>query len=403
MDTTKIKKDLIKESKEIEQYIIAMRRQVHMWPETGYEEEKTRALIISELRNMGYTDFKRIAKTGVLVTIVGTNDDGLTVALRADMDALNLTEDNPDKPYQSKIPGKMHACGHDTHIAMLLGAAKLIIKNKEHIHGTIKLIFQPAEEGGGGGKLIVEEGHLDDVDAIFGLHIWRDDKYGLGEIATGKGGILASADEIKITIKGKGGHAASPHESIDPTSVLVDIYNALQKLITREIDPLEPVVLTTPMLNASNAHNIIPEIAIITGTFRTYNEEIRDYILKRAREIAEGYCNAWRCECKFETLQIPYPPLINHDETVDDVAEILKELDTVNTNMIPSMGGEDFAFYTRKTKGVFLLLGTHNEEKGIIYPHHHPKFDVDEEILWKGTATYALLGLCYSTFKTNQK
>lgn len=400
MNTSNIKKGLIRESKEIDQYIIEMRRKIHMWPETGFEEEKTGSLIVSELQNMGYTDIKRIATTGVMATIEGKNE-GLTVALRADIDALNLTEDNKDKSYRSKVEGKMHACGHDTHTAMLLGAAKLIIKYKDHIHGKIKLIFQPAEEGGGGGKIIVEEGHLDDVDAIFGIHIWRDEKYGLGEIATGKGGILASADEIKITIKGKGGHAAAPHECIDPTAVLVDIYNALQKIISREIDPLQHVVLTTPMFSASEAHNIIPETATLIGTYRTYDVEIRDYILKRVKEIVKGYSLAWRCESLVETLQIPYPPLINHDETVDDVAEILKELDIINTKMIPSMGGEDFAFYTKKTKGVFLMLGTHNEEKGIIYPHHHPKFDVDESILWKGTAIYSILGLCYSPFKNS--
>ena len=394
MDLTELKQNLIQESKNIEDYVIEKRRHFHMNPETGYEEVKTSAHILEELTKTGYQVIKT-ADTG-LIAILDSGTEGRIIALRADIDALNVTEDN-DKPYCSKIPGKMHACGHDAHTAMLLGAAKIIYKNKDKLTGKIKLIFQPAEEGGGGADKIVKEGHLDDVDQIFGIHVWRELPSGV--IGTRKGPFLASADQFKIEIKGKGGHAASPHQTFDPTAVMVDIYNAIQKIISREIDPLDKAVISIPKLEGSDAHNIIPEKATMEGTFRTFSNEVRNHILKRMQEIVEGYSHAWRCEGKFEYAidGIFYPPTINHADSVEDAREILKSLDEVK-DVDLTMGGEDFAFYLNKTKGAFLVLGLYNEEKGIIHPHHHPKFDVDEEVLWKGTAIYSLLAF-YNLFK----
>ncbi|MHA2202626.1 MAG: amidohydrolase [Candidatus Hodarchaeales archaeon] len=387
LNSDNLKQTLINEAKELESYVIEKRRQIHMFPETSYEEEKTASYIEEELHKIGYTT-QRTAKTGVLAILKGTKE-GKTVALRADIDALNITEEN-DVPYKSKNPGKMHACGHDAHVAMLLGAAKILFKHKEHLHGTLKLIFQPAEEGGGGGEKIAKEGHVDDVDVIFGIHVWHE--LPAGVIGTRKGAMMASADDFAITIKGKGGHAAAPHQAIDPTAVLVDIYNALQKLISREIDPFANVVLTAPMFEGSDAFNVIPPQATIKGTFRTMDSEVRNHIIKRIKEIVEGYSKAWRCEGNVELgITAAYPPVLNDPQTVDELTEILHELDT-STTMEPTMGGEDFAFYLEKTKGAFMGLGIYNEEKGITYPHHHPKFDVDESILWKGTATHALLG-----------
>ncbi len=387
LNSNNLKQTLINEAKELESYVIEKRRQIHMFPETSYEEKKTASYIEEELHKIGYTT-QRTAKTGVLAILKGTKE-GKTVALRADIDALNITEEN-DVPYKSKNPGKMHACGHDAHVAMLLGAAKILFKHKEHLHGTLKLIFQPAEEGGGGGEKIAEEGHVDDVDVIFGIHVWHE--LPAGVIGTRKGAMMASADDFAITIKGKGGHAAAPHQAIDPTAVLVDIYNALQKLISREIDPFENVVLTAPMFEGSDAFNVIPPQATIKGTFRTMDSEVRNHIIKRINEIVEGYSKAWRCEGNVEFgITAAYPPVLNDPQTVDELTEILHDLDTVTT-MEPTMGGEDFAFYLEKTKGAFMGLGIYNEEKGITYPHHHPKFDVDESILWKGTAIHALLG-----------
>ncbi len=384
-----LKKKLIQEAKEVESFIIEKRRHIHMNPETAFEEIKTRDFVEAELKEIGFETI-RTARTGV-IAIYRSEKPGSVIALRADIDALNLTEEN-DLPYKSQTPGKMHACGHDAHTAMLLGAAKIIYQNRSQITGTIKLLFQPAEEGGGGGKLIVDEGHLDDVDRIFGIHVWRELESGV--IGIRKGGVLASADEFGIIIKGKGGHAASPHLSIDPTAVLVDIYNALQKIVTREIDPFADVIITTPILQASNAFNVIPGQAKIKGTFRTMDPKVRDHILKRIPEIVEGYCKAWRCEgvVNFnEDDMIAYPPVINDPQTVDDIIKILGDTDLTPITMNPSMGGEDFAFYLQKTKGAFLTLGIRNEEKGIVAPNHHPKFQVDEAVLWRGSALYSIL------------
>ncbi|MHA1199785.1 MAG: M20 metallopeptidase family protein [Candidatus Heimdallarchaeaceae archaeon] len=395
MDINEFKQVLISEAKEMEDYVIEKRRHFHMYPETGFEEVKTSAYLLEELTKIGY-DVVKTAETGLIATI-DSGKEGRTIALRADIDALNVTEDN-DKPYCSKIPGKMHACGHDAHTAMLLTAANIIYKHREKLTGKIKLIFQPAEEGQGGAKKIVEEGHIDDIDQIFGIHVWREVE--TGTIATRKGPFLASSDQFKIEIKGKGGHAASPHQTFDPTAVLVDIYNAIQKIVSREIDPIDKVVISIPMLEGSDAHNIIPSIAKLEGTFRTFSNEVRDHIVKRMQEIVEGYSQAWRCEGKFiyEIGGIYYPPTINHDDSVDDVIEILKPLGEVEEVEL-TMGGEDFAFYLNKTKGAFIALGLYNEEKGIIHPHHHPKFDLDEDILWKGTAIYSILAF-YNLFKS---
>ncbi len=394
MDIEEFKQILINESKDLEQYVIEKRRHFHMNPETGYEEVKTSALLEDELTKIGY-EIKKTAGTGIIASF-DSGKEGRVIALRADIDALNVTEDN-DKPYCSQVPGKMHACGHDAHTAMLLGAAHIIFKHKDKLTGKIKLIFQPAEEGGGGAKKIVEEGHIVDIDQIFGIHVWREIESGI--IATRKGPFLASSDQFIIDIKGKGGHAAAPHQTFDPTSVMVDIYNAIQKIVSREIDPLEKAVISVPMLEGSDAHNIIPSSARLEGTFRTFNNDVRNHIMTRMREIVEGYSRAWRCEgsVEFEIGGIYYPPTINHDESVNDVIEILKTLDEVQEVDL-TMGGEDFAFYLNETKGAFIALGLYNEEKGIIHPHHHPKFDVDEDILWKGTAIYSILAF-YNLFK----
>ena len=393
MELDQLKQILIEESKSFERYVIETRRHIHMYPETKFEEERTASFIEEELQKIGYETF-RAAKTGVLAVLEGTSE-GKTVALRADTDALNVVEEN-DIPCKSTIPGKMHACGHDAHVAMLLGAAKIIYKHKEHINGKVKFIFQPAEEGGGGAAKIVEEGYIDDVDSIFGIHVWRELPSGV--IGTRKGPFLASADEFRVSISGKGGHAAAPHQTFDPTAVMTDIYNAIQKIVSKEIDPLEKAVITTPVIKGSDAHNIIPSEAKMEGTFRTFNNGVREFIINRITEIVEGYSHAWRCEGKaeFEIDGVYYPATINHDESVEDLIEILKPLDEVVEADL-TMGGEDFAFYLNKTKGAFIALGLYNEEKGIIHPHHHPKFNVDEDILWKGTAIYSLLAF-YNSF-----
>ena len=390
MKMSELQQKIITEAKELESYVIHTRRQVHMNPETRYEEENTAKFIEEELNKFGI-ETKRIIGTGVLATIKSPLK-GKVVALRADIDALNVTEET-QASYQSLNPGKMHACGHDAHAACLLTAAKIIFNHRDQLAGSVKLIFQPAEEGGGGAKKIIQEGYFRNIDRIFGLHVWSPLSSGI--IGIRKGPFFASSDRFQISISGKGGHAASPHQTVDPTSVLADIYNALHKLISREIDPYESCVLSLPALKASDAYNIIPNKAKIKGTLRTLRPETRKYLITRIKEVSEGYSKAWRCNVKVEFDPMAYPSVINDHETVDKLVDILKTVSMVQT-IDQTMVGEDFSFYLQKTKGAFLTLGIRNESKGIIYPHHHPKFQVDESVLWKGVAIYASLGFFYS-------
>ncbi len=390
MEKNELIEILKNESHQIEPDLIRMRRHFHMYPETMYEEEETATFIEHELKKIGYSPV-RIAGTGVTAILKGAKE-GKTIALRADMDALNIIEKN-EFEYKSKTKGKMHACGHDAHMACLLGAAHIIWKYKEFLHGSVRIIFQPADEGGAGAFKMINEGVLDDVDEIFGLHVWSPLES--GKIGIRSGAMMASADIFEIRIKGKGGHAAFPHLSIDPSAIVPDIYNAFQKIITREIDPLENAVISIPVFKGSNAHNIIPSNFSLKGTLRTLNPTIRDYILKRMQEILKGYSEAWRCTAKFKLIEPSYPTVVNDIELTEEISQILSHIGSIET-ISPSMAGEDFAFYQQKVKGVFIFLGIRNNEKEIIYPHHHPKFNVDESVLWRGAAIYSILGFLNS-------
>ncbi len=374
---------LIRECRGLQNLIVEFRRDFHMNPELAYEEYRTSSIVERELKNLGYS-VTRAAGTGV-IGVIGSG--GKTVALRADMDALPINEEN-DVPYKSRVKGKMHACGHDAHTAMLLGAARVIAKFKDKFRGRVKLIFQPAEEGGAGAKKIVEEGHLDDVDAIFGLHVWAELPSGV--IGVRKGPFLASADAFRITIKGRGGHAAAPHYAVDPIACAIDLASMYQKIITREIDPLEPAVISLTCIKAGTTFNVIPEEAVMLGTIRAFREEVRNYIVERMKEITSKGAAVMRCEGMFELTKEYIPPTINNEELAEMAARELKVLGEV-VEPKQSMGAEDFSFYTRKTKGLYVVLGIRNEEKGIIHPHHHPKFDVDEDVLWMGAAIYSIL------------
>ncbi|MFA4701216.1 carboxypeptidase CpsA [Pyrococcus kukulkanii] len=379
-------KTIIEKAKELEDYIIKMRREFHMYPELKYEEVRTSKIIKEELEKLGY-EVIRTAETGVIGVL--KKGEGKTVALRADIDALPIQEEN-DVPYKSKVPGKMHACGHDAHAAMLLGAARIL--REIPFEGTIKLIFQPAEEGGLGAKKIVDEGHLDDVDAIFGIHVWADLPSGV--IGIKPGPLLASADAFKVTIKGKGGHGAYPHYTVDPVAIAVELVNGYYKIPVREIDPLEPVVISVTSIKAGTTFNVIPEEAEILGTIRAFNEDVRNFIIERMQKITEEYAEAMRGSAEFALTMGHIPPTVNDEKLAEFARRVLSPLGEI-VEPKPSLGAEDFAFYMTKAPGLFVLLGIRNEEKGIVYPHHHPKFDVDEAVLWKGAAIHSLLAIEY--------
>jgi amidohydrolase len=379
---------IVELSKSLNDYIVSIRREVHTYPELRFEEFRTSELVFNELKSLG-VDVYRVGGTGVVGVVRGRGD--ITVALRADMDALPIQEEN-EVPYKSRVPGKMHACGHDAHVAMLLGAAKVLVSVKEYLRGSVKLIFQPAEEGGAGAKKLVEEGVLDGVKAIFGIHVWAELPSGV--IATRRGPMNASATSFVIRIKGLGGHAAHPELTKDPTAPAVDIYNAIQKVVTRNVDPFTPIVVSTPRFEGSNASNVIPDEVRIYGTLRVFDLGLRDRVLKRIEDIVKYYSLAWGCEGTLEITEVSYPPVINDSELADFVLRVASKLGEVREASM-SMGAEDFSYYLEKVPGVFIILGIRNEGKGIIYPHHHPKFNVDEDILWRGTALHALLAYNY--------
>lgn len=379
--------EVLKYSRSLSEYIIRMRRDFHMHPELKWEERRTSSIVERELRELGI-EVIRVAETGVIGVLKGPGE-GPVVGIRADMDALPIQEEN-DVPYRSRVLGKMHACGHDAHTAMLLGAAKVLAKMREKINGTVKLIFQPAEEGGLGAKAMVESGALDDVKAFFGIHVWS--MLPAGVVGIKEGPMMAGADAFTIKVRGMGGHGAQPHEAVDPIPPACDIVNALHRIVSREVPALQPAVISVTMVKGGTTFNVIPEEVTLAGTIRTFDEGLRGKIIERIKSIVKHYAEAWGCEGRFELSEGYVPPTINDARVTSVVKRVAGKLTEV-VESEPTMGAEDFAFYGRKAPAAFAILGVRNEAKGIVYPHHHPRFDVDEDVLWLGTALYTLVAL----------
>ena len=383
MQTSKI----ISEAKEIQSWIVEKRRTIHRHPELMYEEFETSKLVQETLSDLDITFEKDIAITGV-VGIVG-NGNGPCVALRADMDALPIHEET-DIDFKSNIDGKMHACGHDCHTAMLLGAARLLKENEEEIDGTIKLIFQPAEEGGAGGKMMREQGVLQNpkVEQIYALHVAGT--MPMGTLASREGTLLAGTSTVKIIVRGNGGHAAAPHHTIDPVVTGSKIIVELQTIISRELSPLESGVISITMTKAGNACNVIPSTMELEGTIRSLTLEGILKLQTRVKEVAESIAIANRCEAEVTFPGNDYPPTINDAEcwNLGKTAAIEILGDAQVAEMGPIMGGEDFAYYTQEIPGCFSFLGVGNAEINAVYDVHHPMFKVDEEALPLGVAIH---------------
>ena len=380
------KSEILLQSKDIHQWIVDKRRTIHRHPELMYEEFETSRLVQNTLEELDIPYEKDIAITGV-VGLIGNGGDPC-IALRADMDALPIHEE-ADVDFRSEIDGKMHACGHDCHTAMLLGAAKVLKQNEQAIEGTVKLIFQPAEEGGAGGKMMREQGVLEDpeVKQIFGLHV--PDQLPVGSLASREGTLLAATSSIKILVKGNGGHAAMPHLTVDPVVTGSKIVVELQTLISRELDPLESGVISITMANAGTATNVIPPTMELQGTIRSLTSEGITQLKNRVKEVAESISLANRCEAEVTFPGNDFPPTVNDAECWELSKSASEEIlgQGMVEEMGPIMGGEDFSYYTEVIPGCFSFLGAGNPEMEA-YGVHHPKFKVDEDALSLGTAIH---------------
>ena len=389
--------DLRRDIEEILPGVVADRRHFHQHPELGFQEFETSKLVAERLKSLGVEDIRTgIAVTGVTGLIRGTKPGpGKVVLLRADMDALPIHEQN-DVDYKSTIAGKMHACGHDAHTACLLGVARLLMDRRDQFSGTVKVLFQPAEEGGGGALVMINEGVLEDpkVDAAFGLHV--DQGSPLGIISLRPGPALAAADRFTAVIKGKGGHGAHPHETIDPIVVGSHVVVALQTIFSREVDPTEPAVVTVGALISGEAPNVIPNSAELRGTLRSFNPDVRVQLATRVEEITRGVADALRADVEFSYVP-GYPATVNDPEMTTLVREVAEEVvGAENVFEAPrQMGAEDFSYFLERVPGAFFFVGSQNEERGLVWGHHHPRFDLDEDMMIFGMETMVKTVLRY--------
>lgn len=376
--------------KKYKDYVIEMRREFHMYPESSFEEFRTSKRIKEELDKLNIP-YEELAGTGVLASIKGAKE-GKTVALRADIDALEIQETN-DVEYKSKNEGKMHACGHDGHAAMLLGAAHMLMDIQDEIKGEVKLIFQPAEEVAGGAKKMIEESNfMDSVDSVFGIHLWSDLE--TGKVSVEEGPRMAAADFFDIRVTGAAGHGSMPHQTVDAVVVASSIVMNLQTLVSREFSPLESVVLSIGSIHSGTRFNIIAGEATLSGTSRCFNPEIREQMPKSIERISKGLADAYRAKVELD-YNHGTPPTIN-DKASSKIAQNAVEKiagKEANVEMEKTTGGEDFAFFLEKAPGAFAFVGIRNDEKGANYPHHHDKFDMDEDALEIGSMLHVQYAL----------
>ncbi len=373
--------ELTREVNELSDAVIALRRMLHRWPELGFQEERTAVLVADSLRSHGLEVRTGLARTGVVGILRGVRE-GKTVLLRADMDGLPIHEASGAE-YSSQNVGVMHACGHDGHTAILLTVAQLLASQREQLAGTVKFAFQPAEElPPGGARGMIAEGVLEDprVDAVFGLHLWNG--LPVGRIGVEAGPIMASVDRFDVVVKGTGSHGAYPHMGVDPIVVGSQIIAALQTVVSREIPPLAPVVVTVGRFHAGTAFNVIPSSAELSGTVRTVDAQLRQSMPARLERIVRGVSAAMRAECDF-SYDFGYPVTVNDAVMAEFVrgvaAGIVGEGNVGAAGM--SMGAEDMAYFLEAAPGCYIRLGSGNPEKGLVHPHHSALFDFDEAAL----------------------
>ena len=368
--------------------LVTWRRRIHQKPELGFQEEITADFIAEKLREWGIPHQTGIAKTGIVALIEGAQP-GKVRAIRADIDALPIQEAN-EVPYRSQHDGKMHACGHDGHTAIALGTAYYLAQHKADLQGTVKIIFQPAEESPGGAKPMIEEGVLKnpDVEEIIGLHLWNN--LPVGTVGVRSGALMAASERFTLKINGRGGHGAMPDQTIDSIVVASQIVNALQTIVARNINPLDSAVVTIGEFRAGTSFNVIADSAFLSGTVRYFNPKLESVIPQRIESIISGICESHGARYDLDYQQL-YPATINDPKMAELVRSVATEVVETPLGVVPecqTMGGEDMSFFLQQVPGCYFFLGSANLNKGLAYPHHHPRFDFDESVLAMGVEIF---------------
>ncbi|HEX6070676.1 MAG TPA: amidohydrolase [Longimicrobiaceae bacterium] len=376
--------------------LISTRRDLHRHPELGFQERRTAAIVAERLRAAGYEVREGVAETGVVATLRGGTGPGRTLLLRADMDALPIQEE-ATHDFASTAPGRMHACGHDAHVAIGLAVAERLARRRGEWSGTIRYVFQPAEEGGGGALRMVQEGVLEGADAALGLHVWMELQ--AGTIGVVDGPMMAGSREFRVTVRGRGGHGAIPHETVDAVMVASQLVVALQTIVSRNVSPLDTAVLTVGTIRGGDSPNIIADTAVLEGTLRAYRTELMAHMQRRLVEVAEGVGAAFGARCEVAFGKIPYPPTVNDPAMAGLVARAARAIltpDRIRTDAgVRTMAAEDFAEFCVRVPSCYFFLGIRDEAAGIVHPHHSPRFTVSEPALPVGVDVLERAALDY--------
>ena len=372
----------------IKDIIVSTRRDIHQHPELAFDEHRTSKLVAERLESFGIEIQTGVGKTGVVGTLKGKND-GKTIAFRADMDALPIQETS-DISYKSINAGIMHACGHDGHTAMLLGTAEVLSKQADKLNGTLKFFFQPAEEGQGGARFMIDDGALEGVDEVYGIHLWNYQKY--GTIGVKSGPIMAAADIFEITVHGKGGHGAAPQGTKDAVLIAAHLIQTLQTIVSRNTNPIESTVVTVGQINGGYNFNIIADKVTLRATTRAYTEDNRQLIKKRMKEIISGTEKTFGTKIELD-YEDGYPPTINDPTAADNLLNAAQKIVGDGAgNPYLSMGAEDFSYFLQKVPGCYFLVGSAPQDREpLSVPHHCSHFDIDERALLVGSSVYLQL------------
>jgi len=380
-----------REANELFPQLVAWRRDFHAHPELGFQEIRTAGIVAKHLHDLGLEVSTGVGKTGVVAMVEGDDaaEDAPTLLLRFDMDALPIHEET-GLPFASQNPGVMHACGHDGHTAIGMGVARLLVQHRQDLKGRVKLVFQPAEEGVGGASAMIADGVLENPKpaAAFAMHLWS--RLPLNQVVVQPGPVWAAADKFELIIHGKGGHGATPHDTIDATLVAAQVVVALQSIVSRNVNPTDTAVVTVGSLQSGSAGNVISEKAVLQGTVRSFNQEVRSLLHRRIDEVAAGVCAAFGATHEF-SLPGGCPAVINSPEgaaLMQQVAEAVVGPEQV-AQMTPMMVGEDMSEFLNRAPGCFVLVGAASPETGLYSPHHSPTFDFDERMLPTGVALMA--------------